>query len=239
MALGLNSIMADFFEAASSVLRTAEARLETAAQNVSNMSTPGYRRRSVSFSEALALGTLESASQVDLSAGKLNRTGGPLDLALVGDGAFVVRSPEGTLYTRNGQFECDADGRVVDTHGRALQMDGGGDLTLTPGSAFEIHADGVVTQDNSAIGRIAMIDFADPARVTSAAGGGLQTPDDNVSAATAAQVRQGYLESSNVSLGQEMVEVMQTVRTAGGSQRLINVYDELLGRAITTFGQSS
>jgi flagellar basal-body rod protein FlgG len=230
--------MGGLVEIASSILSGASRSAEVSAQNISNMTTAGYKRR-LEFAQVLeAAGNVPdaSASSVDFTSGKLLDTGSPYDLALAGEGFFVVRTrAEAVAYTRDGQFTRDPEGRLVDGRGSALQADGR-DLILK-GARVEILADGVVLEDGEPTARLDLVDFTDRALATPTQDGFL-APAEAVEVLTRPSVRQGALEASNVSTAAEMVSVMAAVRRAQAGQRLVGVYDDLMGRVITTFGQA-
>jgi len=229
--------MGGFVDVASVILARTERRVEVSAQNLSNITTPGYKRR-VSFASILANGatTTDQSVSTDFSAGKPINTSNPFDLAIVGDGFFCVRSPEGLLYTRQGQFRRDGDGRVVTAQGYALQAQSGGDLTLQ-GAAMQVLADGTVLEDGEARARLAIVDVKDRQSMAYADGGMFKVADAAVAPMDAPTVRQGMLEASNVSTGDEMVSIMEALRQAESGQRLVTLYDDLMGRALTVFGQ--
>lgn len=234
--------MGGVIEIASSILSDASRSAEVAAQNIANITTPGYRRR-ISFSQAmLASVDAEDLSQVqrtsiDFTAGELNETGNTFDLALTGPGFFVVRTASGALrYTRAGQFNRDGDGRLADPSGAILQADGA-DLVLREGRV-EILSDGVVLEAGAPVARLDVVRFIDLAHVSAAQDGGFVAATENVEAVAAPAVRQGALEMSNVSAAAEMIAMMAALRRAESGQRLANVYDDLVGRVITTFGQA-
>lgn len=232
--------MTDYMEAASAVLASAQHRVETAAQNIANMNTPGYRRR-VSFEQALAAaggtGLPSAVSSTDFGQGKPVNTGAPLDLAISGRGFLVVRNGEEALYTRNGQLKLDEDGRLVTEAGLPVQLQSGGDVRLKS-AAVKVLADGSIIEDGDLVGRLALVDFLDP-KAAMPVDGGFRSPAQNTVDAKGSTVAQGVLESSNIALGEEMVSIMQALRSAEAGQRLVNVYDDLLGRAISTFGQAT
>ncbi|MEO8113197.1 MAG: flagellar hook basal-body protein [Phenylobacterium sp.] len=212
-----------------------------AAQNISNITTPGYKRR-ISFAKVLGAET-PSSEQIsgqmapDFSAGKLTSTGNPSDLAIAGRGFFMVGAPGHPLYTRQGQFQRDADGRLVTAQGFPVQAQGGGDIVLKSAD-FKVLEDGSVLEDGAPVAKLAIVDFANPQAVTYAEGGMFSAPDAEVSQAEAPLLRQGMLEASNVSMGDEMVSMMEALRRAETGQRLVTAYDDLLARVLTTFGQS-
>lgn len=235
--------MGGLIEIASAIMADASRSAQTSAQNIANLATPGYRRR-IGFVQALSpaleigVGPPAESTVLDLTPGKLVETGNPYDLAVSGDGFFVVRALDGALrYTRDGQFRRDLDGRLVDGRGAALQADGA-DLLLR-GQRAEVLADGVVLDDGAPVGRLDIVALVDPRQASAAPeGGGLQAAPQNVRPAQAPSVRQGAVETSNVTTAAEMVAVMAALRRAEAGQRLALVYDDLMGRVITSFGQA-
>lgn len=227
-------------DSALSILSTADRQVEINAQNISNMTSPGYRAQRP-FQIMVASGDIDGnptpavRSSADFTVGKINTTGNPYDLALQSNGFFVVRSGDAIRYTRDGQFSRDTDGRLVTRDGWALQSDAG-DLILKS-DRIEIAADGTVSDDGQPIAHILVRDFQDKSGLQPmgaaafAAGGGssmdIEHPD----------IRQGALESANVSTGEEMIAMMKALRSAETGQRLVQVYDDLMARAVSSFGQ--
>ena len=227
--------MGDLIDIAAVVLGQSERRVEVAAQNVANVSTPGYKRR-VSFSSLAGKnGPVEAASSVDFSPGKAIVTHNPSDLAVLGNGFFQVRSEQGVFYTRQGQFQLDKQGRLVTPQGYVLQAQDGGDLVLQ-GGAFQVQADGTVLEDGDPVGTLGVVDIDTKAAVP-VQDGLFSAPASAATAASAPVVRQGMLESSNVSSAEEMLGMMEALRQAEAAQKLSGVYDDLLGQALSTFGQ--
>jgi len=257
--------MPGLVEAATAIMRSSERRLAVISQNVSNISTPGYKRQ-VSFEEMAdvsreaaaatsphailsRIGTAQNAEEgvasqiatlrraTDSGAGALRQTAAPLDLAIAGSGYFQVRVGDAMGYTRQGQFALDADGRLIAGRNMVLQQAGGGDLILTR-SDVEILADGTILDAGLPVARIALFapedgtDFANDTTGTwtTAAGGKMREVDD-------VQLRQGMLEDSNVTLGDEMIGVMAAMRQAESGARLIQTYDDLMGRVISVIGE--
>jgi flagellar basal-body rod protein FlgG len=233
-------VVQGLIESASGILSASERRLENVSNNVSNISTPGFKRQ-ISFEEVLNGRDAASAEallrhQADLTQGQMRTTGNPLDLAISGPGFFRLRSGEDIVYSRQGQFSVRADGTVVTPQGQVLQQAGGGDLVLER-SNVEILEDGTVLDGTRPVGKIGVYVAADPAALHSLGGSTFADASETMEDAPASAIRQGMVEASNVVLGDEMVAMMATVRQAEGGARLVQVYDDLLGRAITTFGQ--
>jgi flagellar basal-body rod protein FlgG len=157
------------------------------------------------------------------------------DMALSGDGFFELRAGDRTIYSRQGQFRLTADGTLVTPLGHVLQQQGGGDLVLA-NAAVTILEDGTVLDDGRPVARIAL---AAPDRLEAMipVGASAFAADASSMHASDAVVRQGMTESSNVSLSEEMVAMTSVARQAETGARLVQVYDDLLARAISTLGQ--
>jgi flagellar basal-body rod protein FlgG len=230
--------MQGLIESATGILSASERRLESVSNNVSNISTPGFKRQ-VSFEDVMSgresVAGTALQHRADFSQGQMSRTGNPLDLAISGGGFFRLRAGDQILYSRQGQFTVAADGTVINRQGHVLQQSGGGDLVLERASV-EILEDGTVLDGSRPIAKIGVYAAADPAALRSLGGSMFAGREDAMEEAPAAGVRQGMVEASNVVLGDEMVAMMTTVRQAEAGARLVQIYDDLLGRAIATFG---
>lgn len=234
--------MAQIIDLVSRILTQSERSAEIAGQNISNVTTPGYKRH-VEFSALLQKGGADDRKPgalddgTDFSAGKALQTGGSLDLSLAGPGFFVVRTDDGIFYTRKGQLQRASDGRVTAGEGQVVQLESGGDLVLRGGD-LTVSPDGAVIENGEPLGRLAIVDAADPAVFSRTPSGLFHAPEGELHPVMDPVVRQGVLEASNVSMGDEMLAIMQALRRAETGQRLANVYDDLMGRAVTSFGQS-
>lgn len=145
-----------------------------------------------------------------------------------------MRSGDRVLLTRQGQFQRDVDGRLITAQGAVLQSADGGDLILK-GQSMTVAPDGTVLENGEPVARLAIAAPGDPAGLKDVGAGLFEAATTEASGN--AQVRQGMLESSNVSLADEMVTLMESLRRAEAGQRLVNTYDDLMGRALSTFGQ--
>ena len=232
--------MGGFLEAASAIISRAESTVELNSQNLVNMTSTGFKRRFATFSQQLANGSTELSStlSVDFSPGKETQTSNPADLAISGQGFFMLRSDGGTLYGRDGAFHRDGDGRLVTSAGLAVQAADGGDIVI-PDAAFEVASDGTITAAGAPVARLAVVDFADPSVLAAASGGLFSAPEHAAQPVALPVIHQGALESSNVSNGVEMIAMMEGLRRAESGQRLVQVYDDLMGRVLTTLGSGS
>jgi flagellar basal body rod protein FlgG len=155
----------------------------------------------------------------------------------LGRGFFVVHSENGAFYTRAGQFQLSADGKLVNAQGFALQGQNGGDLTLASGKPFQVADDGTVIQEGQPVDKLAVVSINDNRAAVYAEGGVLSAPASAVTAQDTATIRQGAYEASNVSTGDEMVSIMLALRQAETGQKLVNVYDEMMGRVLDGMSQ--
>jgi flagellar basal-body rod protein FlgF len=222
---------------------TSERRLELVSQNITNASTPGFKK-SVNFEQAISAQSSLSQPQArvsarpDLTQGPLRQTGRPLDIALAGDGFFQLRANDGRIfYTRNGQFSRSAEGRITGVHGYSLQTADGGDLVLSSDHS-EIVNDGTVLENGAPVARIGLFAPRDAADVESIGGTLFTARDDAMHEVSSPLLRQGMLESSNVDNAGEMLQMMAAMRQAEAGARVVEAYDSLLGQSISTFGRT-
>ena len=232
--------MSSLLTAASAIMSSSERRLEVIANNVANVSTPGYRRPVTYYDSVTPQSFTEFASplaktRVDESQGRLTMTNNPLDVAISGEGFFQLRTESGMVYSRQGQFSRGEDGTIVNAHGHVLQQVGGGDL-IVDGGEPEVLADGIVMSAERPIGRVAVFAPAEGVAAEAISGSTFHIAD--AEEIEVSQLRQGMIESSNVVLGDEMVAMMTALRYAETGARLATTWDELMGRAIGTLGQA-
>lgn len=213
-----------------------QRRAEVVIHNLANAETAGFRGQRV-FSQVFADGVPRLGTHTDARPGALRQTGAPLDLALRGDGWFVVRSDEGESLVRTGSFTLDRDGRVVDERGRELLADNG--PLILPDGPVEIDATGGVHVAGVAVGRL-RVERADAAalQVDPARGGRAepQATGDEV-APERRNILQGYLEDSNVQALESMVELTVVQRSFDAVQNSVRVIDEILDTAVNRIGR--
>jgi len=221
---------------AASGMLAEQVRQDQIANDLANAATPGYkadRTSQAGFGELLLANSATgatvgpqgtavqvSAVETDFSPKPAKDTGEPLDFAVVGEGFFAVQTARGTRYTRNGQFQADAQGRLVTAQGDPVLGRGG--RTLTVG------ADGRVDPRN-----LEVVNLRDPRK-----------DGDSLVAGTAAgnaagQVRAGALESSGADAARSMVDMIASMRAFEAGQKVIQTIDETLGKAATQVGAVS
>lgn len=189
-------------------------------------------------------------TQTDARPGTLKSTGQSLDLALDGDGFFEIATDSGPAYTRQGSFHLDGQGRLVNAQGYPV-MGKGGAIFLTTrnpsidsrGYVFDGPKSGPAGFAGSRpvaqepVGQLKVMQFETPKALQHLGDGLLasQSPAGMMNDVDV-QVRQGFLENSNVSSMQEMVQLMQTMRHFESMQKVATGYDEMMGTAIRKLG---
>lgn len=244
-------------------LAAQDMNLTTISNNLANVSTTGFKRDRAEFQDLLyqikrqpgANSTQDSqlpsglqlgtgvrivGTQKNFTAGSLQTTDNPLDMAVNGRGFFQVLTPDGTVaYTRDGSFHLNSDGQIVTSNGNALEP-----AIVVPAETqtFTVGTDGTVSvtvAGNSTpqiIGNIQTADFINPA--------GLQATGNNLYLETASSgapqvgtpglnglgtVQQNTLENSNVSVVEEMVNMITTQRAYEMNSKVISTADQMLG----------
>lgn len=234
--------MGDLAEAASRIMSKSAEGIEISAQNISNMTTAGYKRR-VEFSEFMQAdgnvgGETTIKSATDLTQGKIVETGNPYDLAITGSGFFALRDKSGQVtYSRQGRLVRDADGRLATPSGAVLLADNGADILLR-GGPFKVTSDGVVLDDGQPVAKIKLVMVERGASLERRNGEGFSISDDALGGPFTGKIHQGGFEAANVSTGDEMVAIMSALRRAESGQKLMGVYDDLMGRVLNSFGQN-
>lgn len=192
---------------AAGAMNAARTRLDTAAENLANGSTDGFRKSSVRgflSARGIVMERTPNASQ-----GPLRRTGRDLDLAIVGAGSFRVRDASGRISeTRDGAFVRDRFGRLVDDAGRVV-VGSRGTVFLPDGAAID--STGAIVRGGVTLNRIPL------------PGG--------------ASIRTGFLEGSNVDAIGEMIDVLTAQRSFESAQKVLSAIDQTRERAATQVAQ--
>lgn len=210
--------------------------LDLAANNLANVNTTGYKAQLPTFQSVLATAGSSAVSspiaravndygvlgdsRTDMAQGTLEHTGSDFDFALQGDGWFAVQTSQGRLYTRDGSFHVDRNGRLV-TAGGLPVLGTQGPVTIPPGKLF-VSGDGTLSVDGALTGQLQVVQFA-PGTVLTPAGNSSFSVPAGSERSSAAQVTQGALENSNVSPVSAAVDLVTLQRQT-----------DLLQQALTT-----
>lgn len=231
---------------------TAQQRaLDVTAGNIANANTPGYRAERLAFSDFLVRArgrdvppgaetitfTQDRAAWRDRQIGPITHTANTFDIALVGDGYFQVETPRGTRLTRAGHFELSANGNVVNSDGHALLDASGQKLQIaTTDTSITISADGAISSENGRIGRIGVVQPADPFRLKPE-GGRLFVAEGQVDAVEKPRMIQGAIEQSNVAPVVELTRMMRELREFEFTSKMVQSEAERQQTAIDKLTQ--
>lgn len=227
-------------------------RMDVITNNLANINTTGYKKDRMVFDSMLNNAknpTLSAGSmtdgpvlagytvETDFSPGPVKQTGNPLDLSLDGEGFFVVNTPEGKAYTRQGNFHLDANNRLVTADGYELQGNGG-PLTIK-GGKVDIDVKGAVFVDGQQAGAIDIVDFPRPYQLQKMGSTLFVPTDPGATAQPAANTRinQGTIEGSNVQPLLEMVTLIANTRFYEQCVKTVQSYDQMAAKAANDLGR--
>jgi flagellar basal-body rod protein FlgF len=227
-------------------LRARADELDRIANDIANIGTAGYKgeRQSRAAAERpqfeatlqTAIDTTFGGRRLDATDGAITHTGRPLDVAVDGDGYFVVNTTAGDRYTRNGHFTLDVSRRLVTEEGDAVQGTGG-PITLGPGEV-RIDADGTVWSGETRAGRLSVVKFDDPGQLERDRGTLLRADGQTPVAFDEAQVSGGSLEQSNVSVADRLAELTSVSRGFEALQKAISLMmNDVDNKAIESLGR--
>jgi len=235
----------DAITVASRVMADDLFRLNVVSQNLANGGTAGYKKELVAarpFLDYLETGELRVpvsvpvlTSVLDMRQGTLTRTGNALDVALEAPGFFEVVGSDGPLYTRMGTFRLDDTGRLVTQAG--VPVNGVNGEILLNGVSPRIDRQGRVFEGENAVAQLKVVRFTSPAALTPLGGGLYRAAAPGEVVTDALQIRQGFVESSNVEALPEMLRIVELVRRFESAQRILQNYDGMLGGAIQKLGE--
>lgn len=218
--------------------------MQEVANNIANLSTTGFRREGVIFTEhvagvpggaSLSMGSAR-ARLVDLTQGDLSETGGTYDFAIRGEGFFLVETATGQELTRAGNFTSGADGALVTADGARLLDEGGSPVQIPPGAgSVLLAADGTLSADGQPVARIGLWQPTDALQLSHRAGSRFSAGE--VQPATGATLLQGYLEDSNVNPVNEVARMIEVQRAYELGQGLLDREDQRMRGVIDTLGR--
>ncbi len=220
--------------------------LNIVANNLANMNTNGFRRESAIFAEhvaalengdpSLSIST-QSRRFVDTSAGEAAVTDQPFDMAISGDGFFLVEAPGGERLTRDGAFSLNDNRELVNAQGFRVLDEGGSAIVIPPGqNDVSVSVDGSIVANGQPVARLGVV-TADPAFMVRE-GNNMFRAENGFDAVLDPQVRQGALEGSNVNAVEEMARLIVVQRAYEASKRFVDDENERITRTIRTLGRS-
>jgi flagellar basal-body rod protein FlgG len=247
---------------AASGMTAQQLNVDNIANNLANANTAGYKMRRAQFQDLLyqsivqpganagqqttvpaglqlGLGTRASSNEIILTQGTFSQTDNPLDVAIQGNGFFQVRLTTGNLaYTRDGSFQMDKNGILVDSSGNPLEPQitipaNAQSVTIAPDGTVSYLTPGQANAQQA--GQIQLAAFQNPAGLTSI-GKNLYQPTDASGDATVAApggteglgtLMQGYTEQSNVSIVDEFINLIVAQRAYEANSKVVKAADEM------------
>jgi flagellar basal-body rod protein FlgF len=214
-------------------------QMEVVANNIANMNTAGFKNEKMMFVDHLIRSkggekvfghklhyVRDVATMRDSAEGQVNETGNPLDFAISGEGYFAVQTPEGVRYTRNGRFQLDQNGQLVNQNGLPVLSQGGQPFTFGPQDRdIVVSRDGTVAARGGSLGKLRVVRFDNDSALTQAGNGLFNTTQEPREVAQPAVI-QGALESSNVQPITEIARMIEVQRAYESTQRFIDREDE-------------
>lgn len=235
-------------------------QVDVIANNLANVDTAGFKRQMATFRERLPEGKENpsrvgdryldrigggqwlSPSAFDMQAGQLEQTNRPLDLAINGDGYFMVRDSNGNdRLTRNGNFIADREGNVVLESDRKLMLlnEKREPITLTgiPSSNVKVSEDGTIRHQGQVLNKVGMFNIADPRLLRPEGNTLLKAPASVAIEDYHGQMESGFLEKSNVDPAVELTRLMEAQRMLEANANMIRYQDQSLGRLVSDVGR--
>lgn len=224
-------------------------QMDLVANNIANISTPAFKGERMVFIEYLAqtegeeeLSYVQDVAQVrNVAEGSLTTTGNTYDLAIKGDAYFVLDTPLGERYTRNGHFTLDESGQITNTQGDPVLGVNNQPIVIPEDAvSVTIAADGTISagaseafEASNEIGQIKLVSFADE-QALDVVGSSLYATDQPPLPAPDSVLFQGMVEESNVQPILEITRMIATQRAYEAAAKLVETADELERLAIET-----
>ena len=221
--------------------------MQVVANNIANAATTGFRQEGVVFSEFVS--SVEGAPSLSMGQanvrrpsfeqGTLEQTGGTFDLAIEGNGFFLIETAQGERLPRAGGFSPDAAGDLVTFDGNRV-LDAGGAPVFVPPDArsITISPDGTISADGALVGQIGVVQPTEPADLVRE-GGVMFRAETGFEPAENARVLQGFVEASNVDPISQLARMIEIQRAYEMGQSFLDSEDERVRRAMDAMMKSS
>lgn len=235
-----------------------DVRVGVISNNLANANTTGFKKDFAVFMqrlpeaqetpglfwfarpeiEVMGGGLFLSETRTDFGQGHIEPTGGIFDLALEGEGFFVVSDGQRNYYTRAGNFTRDHLGRLALPGGKFFLMTTGGDeVRVPPGANFDVGKDGVIRINGEEAGTVATWDFADRNYLRKVGDNVYDYIGEGEGRPANAVVLQRHLERSEVNVISEMAELIKALRTYEINLSALRNQDGTIDRTVNQVGR--
>lgn len=223
-----------------------ELHHSVAATNIANITTTGYKASRAFLKSFIDAETAAEANSdknqrisdveeihTDFSQGLMEQTDNVLDVAILGDGFFCIDTPQGELYTRNGNFRLDKNYRLVTSDGMPVLGENNRSIKLYEGSIF-VMENGEISINGERVAKLKIVDFAEPTDLKRGLNSLFIPMDENVRGMPGKdyKIKHGFLERSNVVPVQEMMNMIIYFRNYEADSRILTAQDDTLRRAV-------
>lgn len=239
------------FYAAYAGLAARMQALDVMASNLANASTSGFKAQEPFYraltaawngaplsplNQAINRFGLLGGSRTDLRSGSLDPTGNRTDLAVEGSAFFSVQTQAGIRYTRNGSFEVDSQRRLVTQQGDAVLAEQGNTTIpiVLPTGDVTVSSDGTVSVNGGLAAKLHMVEFAPGTPLTPEGNANFAAPAGSEQSAADSHVREGMLETSNLSPVEGAVGLIVLQRHADLLSRALSIFNTDFDRTATT-----
>jgi len=229
-----------------------EIYLSKVTNNLANVNTTGYKSDYPSFESffagnggnitknkmaSSAVSIVKMNEGIDTAQGPIKITGNPLDLAIEGDVFFVVNTPKGERYSRNGNFTLDSDGMLVTNSG--LPVEGEKGVISITGKDIVISEDGNIVVDGKNAGKIRLVSVDDKKNLLKEGGNIFNLKSTGkITEPQSYKIVQGSLEMSNVNTIREMTRLISISRAYEAYQKTMQSIDDTNSKTINTIGRA-
>jgi flagellar basal-body rod protein FlgF len=208
-------------------------QLDFVANNIANAVTSGFKSEHLYYAmtgkqaqESARLDLGPTSTRMDFAQGTLETTGNNLDMAIEGDGFFVIQKKSGSAYTRNGSFLLNKNKELVTSAGDYVLGENG--HIVIEGSSFQIDGEGTIQVDGNSVGKLKIVTFASPGELTRAQSGQyIDAGKAGQKKANNYRVSNGHLEMSNVSATKEMIDMIDIQRSFEAYQKIMQTMQDL------------
>ena len=210
--------------------------MDMTANNLANSATSGYKADRLVFDDELS-----RELKTDFSQGSLRETGNKLDLAISGEGFFMINTPDGQRLTRSGVFQMTAQGGLVTPEGNQVLDANRTPITLNP-AASDIYIDGQgnIYQEGEQVATIAIVEPNDMGSLMKDGRTSFVSSDGNIPETTPGDnfsIAQGAVEMSNVNIVKQMVSMITAQRAFESYQKAIHSLSEIDQKAVNQVGK--
>ncbi len=243
-----------YYTIASGML-TRQREIDVIGNNLTNVSTPGYRGETSitgSFEQELLKRTDSSSSTVlsasmdtittmeeivtDFSGGNIKQTENPFDMSISGYGFFAVENDDGEVFlTRGGSFDMDEEGYLI-LSGKGRVQGNFGDIEVKDANFVVTEKGGVFDSEGFFAGNIGVYNLPEGSEIQRTVDGMFNATNMNIVAETDSTVHQGSIELSNVDINKEMADLIEVQRAFQSCSSALQIIDEINRKATSELG---